>query len=56
MGSGSVAVAVAAAAAAAASTPQPTGQPATISRTADRLELITSMANGGPGLAHNQTA
>jgi len=56
MGSGSVAVAVAAAAAAAASTPQPTGQPATISRTTDRLELITSMANGGPGLAHNQTA
>ena len=63
MGSGSVAIAaITAAAAASVSSAPPTPGPAlvggvgiTATRT-DRLELITSMANGGPGIAHNTTA
>ena len=58
MGSGSVAVAVAAAAAAAASvaSSHPPTPGAVIPTRTDRLELITSMTNGGPGIAHNTTA
>lgn len=58
MGSGSVAVAVAAAAAAAASvaSSNPPTPGAVIPSRTDRLELISSMANGGPGIAHNTTA